>query len=170
MLNFCIASILTPPGMDPFDQTLMNLTASLTHAARAYKSAADKVAADYGLSQATGLPVLILGRLGNGVRPGVLADALGIDPSSLVRVIDHLIDGGLLERREDAQDRRAKTLHLTAEGEQRAQQMEKALVPFRRKLFGDVAPADIDACLRVMGALNTALAKPADQGQGRKAA
>ena len=157
--------------MDSFDQTLMNLVASLTHASRAYKSAADKVVAEYGLSQATGLPVLILGRLGDGVRPGVLADALGLEASSLVRVIDHLIDTGLLERREDAQDRRAKTLHLTADGKRRAQQMEKALVPFRRKLFGDVPAADIDACLRVLDTLNTALAKPAlDHGQGRKAA
>ncbi len=98
--------------MDAFDRTLIQLTATMTHASRAYKSMADKVASEYSLSQATALPVLILGRLGqDGVRPGVLADALGLEPSSLVRVIDLLIDSGLIERREDPQDRRAKILN-----------------------------------------------------------
>jgi MarR family transcriptional regulator for hemolysin len=156
--------------MDNLDQTLMNLTAALTHASRVYKSAADKVAADYGLSQATGLPVLIIGRLGNGVRPGVLADALGLEASSLVRVVDHLIESGLLARHEDPQDRRAKILELTDEGRKTAALMEQALIPFRRKLFGEFDPADVEATLRVLNGLNTLLGKPFDSAAGRKAA
>ena len=137
--------------MDAFDQTLIQLTATMHHASRAYKSMADKVASAYSLSQATALPVLILGRLGHdGVRPGVLADALGLEPSSLVRVIDLLIDSGLIERREDPQDRRAKILKLTEDGATRAAQMEEALLPFRRGVFAGLDPADIDACLRVL--------------------
>lgn len=137
--------------MNAFDQTLIQLTATLTHAARAYKSMADKVASEYSLSQATALPVLILGRLGqDGVRPGVLAEALGLEASSLVRVIDLLIDSGLIERREDPQDRRAKILKLTEDGTARAAQMEEALLPFRRGVFAGLDPADIAACLRVL--------------------
>ena len=142
--------------MDSFDQTLMQLTATLTHASRAYKAMADKVASQYSLSQATALPVLILGRLGqDGVRPGVLADALGLEASSLVRVIDLLIENGLVERHEDPQDRRAKLLQLTADGQTRAAQMEEALMPFRRNLFAEFAQADIDACLRVLTGLQS---------------
>jgi len=142
--------------MDSFDQTLMQLTATLTHASRAYKAMADKVASQYSLSQATALPVLILGRLGqDGVRPGVLADALGLEASSLVRVIDLLIENGLVERHEDPQDRRAKLLQLTADGQTRAAQMEAALMPFRRNLFAEFAQADIDACLRVLTGLQS---------------
>ena len=81
------------------DQTLSSLTAALTHASRAYRAAADKVAADYGLSQATGLPVLVISRFGDGgVRPGILAETLSLEASSLVRVVDHLIGSGLVER------------------------------------------------------------------------
>ncbi|WP_305822311.1 MarR family winged helix-turn-helix transcriptional regulator [Massilia brevitalea] len=142
--------------MDSFDQTLMQLTATLTHASRAYKAMADKVASQYSLSQATALPVLILGRLGqDGVRPGVLADALGLEASSLVRVIDLLIENGLVQRHEDPQDRRAKLLQLTADGQTRAAQMEEALIPFRRNLFAEFAQADIDACLRVLTGLQS---------------
>lgn len=156
--------------MNSLDQTLMQLTATLTHASRAYKAMADKVASQYSLSQATALPVLILGRLGqDGVRPGVLADALGLEASSLVRVIDLLIDNGLVERHEDPQDRRAKLLQLTADGKTRAAQMEEALIPFRRNLFADFEQADIDACLRVLTGLQSRF-KPCEPANGDKQA
>jgi len=156
--------------MNPLDQTLMQLTATLTHASRAYKAMADKVASQYSLSQATALPVLILSRLGqDGVRPGVLADALGLEASSLVRVIDLLIENGLVARHEDPQDRRAKLLQLTADGQTRAAQMEEALIPFRRNLFAEFAQADIDACLRVLTGLQSKI-KPCEQQPGDKQA
>lgn len=141
------------------DQTLSSLTAALTHASRAYRAAADKVGAAYGLSQATGLPVLVISRFGDaGVRPGVLAETLSLEASSLVRVVDQLIDAGLLERHDDPHDRRAKILRLTAEGEKTAQRMDQALTPFRRKLFGGFEPDDVEACLRVLAGLPAAIA------------
>jgi MarR family transcriptional regulator for hemolysin len=156
--------------MDPFDQTLMQLTATLAVTSRAYKSAVDKVAAEYGLSQATGLPVLLIGRQGSGVRPGVLADAIGLEASSLVRLVDHLIESGLLERRDDPQDRRAKILELTAEGKKTADLMEQALIPFRRELFSGFEHADVEACLHVLSGLNTVLSKRSEHAAGSKAA
>jgi MarR family transcriptional regulator for hemolysin len=145
--------------MDLSDQTLSNLTAALTHASRAYRAAADKVGAAYGLSQATGLPVLVISRFGDsGVRPGVLAETLSLEASSLVRVVDTLIESGLLERHDDPNDRRAKILRLTDEGQETAERMDQALRPFRRKLFGDFAPADVEACLRVLAGLPAAIA------------
>jgi MarR family transcriptional regulator for hemolysin len=152
-----------------YDQTLMNLTASLAQVTRTYRAAVDRVVAEYGLSQATGLPVLMLGRLGDGVRCGVLADTLGVEAPSLVRVTDHLIESGLVERREDEQDRRAKTLHLTAEGRQCAAAMEQALLPFRRKLFANIAENDVYACLRVLDGLAAAITD-LNHAEGRKAA
>lgn len=155
-----------PDPMGAFDQTLIQLTATLTHASRAYKSMADKVASQYSLSQATALPVLILGRLGqDGVRPGVLADALGLEPSSLVRVVDLLIENGLIERHDDPQDRRAKLLQLTQDGKTRAAQMEAALIPFRRSVFDGLDPADIGACLRVLSHVQAQIGKPESSGE-----
>jgi MarR family transcriptional regulator for hemolysin len=153
----------------PYDQTLMTLASSLPQVARSYRAAVDKVAAEFGLSQATGLPVLFMGRMGGGVRCGVLAERLGVEASSLVRVIDHLVETGLVERRGDEIDRRAKTVHLTAEGASRAGKMEQALVPFRRQLFADIAEEDIHACLRVFNGLTAAIAAH-NHASGRKAA
>lgn len=140
------------------DQSLMGLTMTLTHVARAYKAAADKMAANFGLSHATGWPMVMIGRLGDGVRPGLVADALGLEPPSLVRIIDQLVDSGLIERHEDPSDRRAKTLRLSAQGRSCANGLEKALIPFRRQLFAGIDPADIAACMRVMGSLDGTLA------------
>jgi MarR family transcriptional regulator for hemolysin len=147
------------------DQTLSSLTAALTHASRAYRAAADKVAADYGLSQATGLPVLVVSRFGeNGIRPGMLAEMLSLEPSSLVRVVDQLITAGLLARHEDPQDRRAKILRLTEEGRKTAALMDKALTPFRRKLFGAFPVDDVEACLRVLSGLPGVIAQLGGDG------
>jgi MarR family transcriptional regulator for hemolysin len=141
------------------DQTLSGLTAALHYASRAYRAAADKVAADYGLSQATGLPVLVISRAGaDGIRPGVLAEMLSLEPSSLVRVVDQLIQSGLVARHDDPLDRRAKILCLTDEGHKTAALMDQALTPFRRKLFGGFDPADVEACLRVLSGLPNAIA------------
>ena len=143
--------------MDSFDHELMQLTMSLTTVSRAYKAVADQVASGFGLSQATAWPVVMIARLGGGVRPGALADALGLEPSSLVRVIDQLIASGLVERREDASDRRARTLHLSTQGEACAKQLEDALAPFRRTLFERCSRQDIAACGRVLNSLSDAI-------------
>lgn len=141
------------------DLTYIHLATALTQAARAYRAGADKVAADYGLSEATGLPVLVISRFGQeGVRPGVLADALGLEASSLVRVVDQLIAANLVVRHDDPHDRRAKILNLTEEGQRTASLMDSALIPFRKQVFGAFAPGDVEACLRVLAGLPQAVA------------
>jgi DNA-binding MarR family transcriptional regulator len=47
-----------------------------------------------------------------------LADVLELQPISLVRLLDRLVEHGLLERRHDPRDRRANKLFLTASGRQ----------------------------------------------------
>ena len=57
-----------------------------------------------------------------------LGDALGIAPSRLVALIDELEERGLVERRTNPSDRRARALHVTAEGRRLlATAMERAL-------------------------------------------
>ena len=155
--------------MQTTDQKLMHLSMSLAQVSRAYRSVADKVIGDYGLSQATAWPLLMIGRLGEGVRPGAVADSLGLEPSSLVRVLDQLVEAGLVERSEDASDRRAKILHLTASGRKCANKLETALTAFRRELFKGAAPADIEAATRVLDGLGLALAGYEGTAAGRKA-
>jgi MarR family transcriptional regulator for hemolysin len=144
--------------MTAYDKTLMSLTHTLIHVARAYKSAADALTADFELSHASAWPVLMISRLGDGVRPGQVADAVGIEPPSLVRIIDQLVAAGLVLRQDDPSDRRAKTLTLTSAGKTIAERLEKALAPFRRDLFKGMPQADIETTVRVLVQLDQVLA------------
>ncbi|MCM1512511.1 MAG: MarR family transcriptional regulator [Oxalobacter formigenes] len=139
------------------DRIRMLFTTSLSQTSRAYASVANKIAATYGLSQATAWPAVMIGRMGNHVRPGELAENIGLDPSSLVRVVDQLVQAGIVKRLEDPQDRRAKILHLTEEGKKIIAQVEKALIAFRTELLRDVPVEDIRICVRVLGALRAAV-------------
>ncbi|WP_313700826.1 MarR family transcriptional regulator [Achromobacter sp.] len=145
--------------LTPSDSQLMATTANLMVLSRAYRGAADKALADYGLSQATAWPVILAGRLGDGVRQGALAEALGVEGPSLVRVLDQLVAAGLMERREDPHDRRARTLHLTEAGHALRAQVEDVLVELRRRIFHDVSESDLQACLRVFDAMKVSLGR-----------
>ena len=130
-------------------QSRMAFGAALSVVARAYKAAADKAVGHIGLSQSMAWPLVMIGRLGNGIRPGVLADVLAIEGASLVRQLDQLAEAGLVERREDTVDRRAKTLHLTPAGTRARAKIEASLDAMRAEMFDGIADADLDACLRV---------------------
>lgn len=115
----------------------------ITRTARLWRRAADQALADHGLSQATAHPLRVLSRRGKCVRQGVLADEIGIEGPSLVRLIDLLQAEGLVERREDPTDRRAKTLHLTAKGEAKAEEVNRVLRRVRANLLKDIPPEDL---------------------------
>ena len=154
-------------------QTRMVFGASLAVVSRGYQAAADKAVVHMGLSQAMAWPLVMIGRLGNGIRPGVLADVLAIEGASLVRQLDQLVEAGLVERREDTVDRRAKTLHLTPAGMRARAKIEASLDALRGELFDGVADADLEGCLRVFTALDAKLGlslRPLLQGIATSAA
>ena len=111
--------------------------------ARIWRRESDQALSDHGLSYATAIPLLVLSRQGENVRQGVLADELGIEGPSLVRLIDLLQAEGLVERREDPTDRRAKTLHLTKAGEAKVEETNRVLRRVRASLLKDIGPDEL---------------------------
>lgn len=126
---------------------------SLLGAARMWRRLADRVAKDHDLSEATAYPLILIDRLGGGLRQSTLAEAMGIEGPSLVRLLDQLCAGDLVVRREDATDRRAKTLHLTERGAALATQLGRDLDRLRAEVFGAVSAEDLAAGLRVFDVL-----------------
>jgi MarR family transcriptional regulator for hemolysin len=110
---------------------------------RLWRREADQALLDHGLSQATALPLVVLSRWGKSVRQGVLAEEMGIEGPSLVRLIDLLQAEGLVERREDPTDRRAKMLHLTALGQTKAEEVNRVLRRVRAYLLKDISSEDL---------------------------
>jgi MarR family transcriptional regulator, transcriptional regulator for hemolysin len=115
----------------------------ITRLGRIWRRESDQALVDHGLSYATAIPLLLLSRQGTSVRQGVLADELGIEGPSLVRLIDLLEAEGFVERREDPTDRRAKTLHLTATGEAKVEEINHVLRRVRAGLLKDIGSEEL---------------------------
>ena len=140
-------------------QTITSLLARL---GRAYRRHIDHAFSALGVSQTLALPVMLLGRMEDGVRQGALVDALGIEPPSLVPLLNQLERSGLVERRPDPTDRRAKTLHLTAAGRDLAARAEALATQVRSDLLRDIPASDIEATARVLSRMDDILAGTSD--------
>ncbi|NTG40844.1 MarR family winged helix-turn-helix transcriptional regulator [Rhizobium rhizogenes] len=138
--------------MKSFNALQRIFTANLLTTGRQWRRVVDLVLSSHGISEASAAPLLWIGRLGGGVRQVVLANYVGIEGPSLVRLLDQLEGLGLVVRKDDPTDRRAKGLWLTTEGEALATRMEETLDELRGRILANVAKADIEAAIRVLQA------------------
>jgi DNA-binding MarR family transcriptional regulator len=98
------------------DDHLITLVELLFFAYRDFTAEADAILAEYRLGRAHHR-VLHFVRRHPGLRVTDLLAILKITKQSLGRVLNELIDGGWLDNRTDAEDRRARRLTLTPKGE-----------------------------------------------------
>ena len=136
----------------------------ISRIARRLRQAVDTELRAYGLTEATWRPLVYVARLGAGVRQKELAVALGIEGPSLVRLLDGLERRGLIERREDGSDRRARGIHLTADGRALQRRVAKVSEAVQRRVLADVAPDDLAACGRVFAVIENALGEAGPVG------
>lgn len=134
----------------------MNLSSSMVVGARNWRKICQNTLVSYGISEACAVPLLMIGRLGDGVHQVKVAQASGMESPSLVRLLDQLCKAGLVCRSEDPLDRRAKALSLTAEGRALAEAIETELVRLRRDVLNGIDQADLEAALRVLRAFEAA--------------
>jgi DNA-binding MarR family transcriptional regulator len=80
-----------------------------------------------------------------------LADVLELQPISLVRLLDRLVEHGLVERRHDPRDRRANRLFLTASGRQLADDLDSLRDSIATDVLQDVSVAAIETSLETLG-------------------
>lgn len=85
---------------------------TLNDVARMLRTYADQKAAQFGITRAQWAVLVRLDR-SEGLKQSELAEILDLQPISLTRLLDKLSDCGLIERRADPVDRRAKRLFLT---------------------------------------------------------
>jgi DNA-binding MarR family transcriptional regulator len=80
--------------------------------ARTIRLYADQKASRFGMTRAQWAVLAKVERT-EGLKQTELAELLDIQPITATRLIDRLCDNGLIERRADTEDRRAKRLYLT---------------------------------------------------------
>ncbi|WP_309735224.1 MarR family transcriptional regulator [Pseudoxanthomonas sp. SORGH_AS_0997] len=125
------------------------MSSGLMQAGRQWQKVVDAALAGHGLSNAMTTPLLMIGRAGGGVRQIELAQLIGVEGPSLVRILDKLAAAGLVRRENDVSDRRANKLWLTEAGEAIRQQLETQLNALRKKTFGDMSDAEMEAVLKL---------------------
>src|SRR5215470_5054731 len=88
------------------------LAFAINDVARLLRTYADHEAGRFGMTRAKWAVLARLDRF-EGLKQTELAEMLDLQPITVTRLLDGLADNGLIERRPDGSDRRAKRLYLT---------------------------------------------------------
>lgn len=116
------------------------LVAQLVESSRLLRNYIDSRAKGRGTTRAQWI-VLFRLRQQEGLSQVDLAEVLELQPISLVRLLDRLVEHGLVERRHDPKDRRANRLFLTARGRQLVDDLDSLRDSIATDVLRDM-PAD----------------------------
>ena len=115
----------------------------LNDVARLLRTYADYRAAQFGITRAQWAVLVRLDR-SEGLNQSGLAEMLDLQPITLTRLLDKLCDSGLIERRPDPDDRRAKRLFLTSAARPLLEQLGSLGENTMAGALEGVAPEDIE--------------------------
>jgi MarR family transcriptional regulator for hemolysin len=137
--------------MNQSQQQLRDGFASLiARVGRQWRRAVDRRLQPFGLTEAMWLPLIHLARAPLPMRQKDLAASLVLDGSSVVRLLDALETAGLIERREETGDRRAKTISVTSQGLSIIDRVEAASRDVRNATLVGLSGDDIETATRVL--------------------
>ncbi|CVI25380.1 MarR family winged helix-turn-helix transcriptional regulator (plasmid) [Agrobacterium radiobacter] len=125
--------------------------------ARLYRREIDAAISQLGLSEASAQPIRYLARLGDPTRLGILAEVMNLEGPTLIRIVEQLVQSGLVERVDDEADKRAKLLRLTEKGQSLNKEVREAVSDFRNRVFADIPTEDVAAMFRVLEKLRSRL-------------
>jgi MarR family transcriptional regulator for hemolysin len=140
--------------------------------ARLIRSAADQAVREYGMTRAQWAVLARLERA-EGLKQTDLADMLDLQPITLTRLIDRLCENGLIERRADPDDRRAKRLFLTAQARPLMDRLDVLGAELMGRALVGVTDKSVEQMLEVLGRTRDNLrqaiaAKATAQQEGRR--
>jgi DNA-binding MarR family transcriptional regulator len=129
-------------------------TPLLGHLARRLQTAMESELDRFGLRPRHLLALTVLRELGQSSQAN-LSEALRLDPTNLVGLLNELEEAGLIERRRSPEDRRRHTVTLTAAGGSRLAEMEQAVAGVEERIL---APLDFDQRVTLHALLQQATA------------
>ena len=125
------------------------LVAQLVESSRLLRNYIDHRAKGRGTTRAQWI-VLFRLRQQEGLSQVDLAEVLELQPISLVRLLDRLVEHGLLERRPDPRDRRANKLFLTPGGRQLVDDLDSLRDSIATDVLRDVPADAIETSLKTL--------------------
>src|SRR5450759_1409899 len=125
------------------------LVAQLVESSRLLRNFIEHRAKSRGTTRAQWI-VLFRLRQQEGLSQVDLADVLELQPISLVRLLNRLVEQGLLERRHDPRDRRANRLFLTANGRQLVDELDSLRDSIASDVLRDIPDGAIETSLQTL--------------------
>src|SRR5512141_2849174 len=125
------------------------LVAQLVESSRILRNYIDHRAKQRGTTRAQWV-VLFRLRAHEGMSQVDLAEVLELQPISLVRLLDRLVEQGLLERRHDPRDRRANRLFLTASGGQLVDDLDSLRDSIACDVLQEIPDSAIETSLKTL--------------------
>ncbi|HYG87344.1 MAG TPA: MarR family transcriptional regulator [Azospirillum sp.] len=133
------------------NQTLFaSIGIQLQDTARAWRLKLDQRLRPLGLSQAKWRALVLVDRAGDGVTQKELAELLGVEGPTLVRLLDRLEADGWVERRMCAHDRRSRRIHLSQNARAMLAKIEAVAANLRRELLSGMPGDDLAALHRML--------------------
>lgn len=148
-------SFADAPSRDRLGFLMVTLT-------RQWRRFVEEQLAASGLTDATWTPLIHLRAWGDGVTQKELAERVGLDGSSLVRLLDILEGKHLVERRADPANRRSKRIFLTAQGNAAVDNIRTTMLKAELTMLQDLNDDEVDAMLSGVNKIRARLAKMHD--------
>jgi MarR family transcriptional regulator for hemolysin len=140
--------------MVPLDE---RFTLALHGGARAWRLALERRLKARGLTGAGWSAVSAIAACAQPPSQRELARQLGVDGATLVSTIDRLAANGLVERQQDAHDRRVKQVVLTVKGRALADEVQGQEAALRRLLLARLDSGQVEVAAGVLEALQQLL-------------
>ena len=121
----------------------------LAQVARLMRRAFDERAREIGVTRPQWLVLSVLQRH-EGIKQGGLAEILEVEPITAGRMIGRMQEAGLVERREDSADRRARRLYLTDRGRAIIERLQPLAVETSDEALKGVSAQDKKQLSRIL--------------------
>ncbi|MDX5325441.1 MAG: MarR family winged helix-turn-helix transcriptional regulator [Bacteroidota bacterium] len=113
----------------------------------------NEVAGNYGTTMATGY-VLLNVDLEKGTPSTSLGPKMGMEATSLSRILKNMEEKGLIERRPHPQDKRSVLIFLTPFGVEKREDAKRAVLDFNNQVREILSEEEIQLFFRIMNKIN----------------
>jgi MarR family transcriptional regulator, transcriptional regulator for hemolysin len=144
----------TAPDLNVF------LTRKIMRFARRWRAIANEHLSRIGHTQARWEALYWIAVSQGGATQRELAECVGIEEPTLVRMLHRLEQEGLVERRNSQSDRRTKTIVLTQAAEPHMKAMSGTIDKLREDLLQNISPEEIAKCVDVLDRMLERLERP----------
>lgn len=123
----------------------------------------NQAAAKFGTTQATGLVLLSIEK--EGTPSTSIAPTLGLESTSMSRIIKTLEENNLIFKKKDKQDKRVVRLFLTPEGVEKRRVAKQVVSSFNEMIIDEIPQTKLSIFFEVMNDVNRVIEQYKEQNE-----